>query len=603
MRTYSRLIINYSFSYFLGTSRWLCALVFIFLLGCQKEYATFIPTPTIQAVVDVGPEETGERLDQTSNEHVESLGRTKDHVPAYGARPEDNISLTRIEAEPIEIDREERPITGGSINLAIPQRASHLDVHLDASKVLSSWGPGLAYSRLMRSERDAVDGTASVRCDLCESWSMSDETTLDFKLREGVLWQNIYPVNARQLETEDIVYSLERQITISPIGSISLDSLSRLEVLGDRTLRINLKSANADIFFILSDGRNKIVAEEAVKVAGDLKRGPTIGTGPWVFQDNENAAGYRFVRNAKYFENHIPYLDNLNIHVIPSQNTRRAAFKVGRVDVHKLTHDEWGEFKGRSETFFLFKQDETSTGMEISLNTTQPPFDDIALRRAAFFAMNPQRSVSEIWDDMAYASTGMPLPWPDRHLEKELMHKVFYDLEASVNILRSINYPREIKVNAIVGDYGERYKTHAAKVASEMRLVGFDVELTIVNRKEFGDKTLLGGDYNVIIGPSAPIHPLNHYLFGVLHSDGLFNSTGLNDPILDSLIELQSTEYANYKRMEIVRDIQIRSIDLVHRFMPATEVSVWAWWDRINGFYPTFTNSEYFHWSKAWVEH
>jgi len=45
---------------------------------------------------------------------------------------------------------------------------------------------------------------------LAESWEIVDAETLIFNIRKGVHWQDIPPVNGRELTADDVVFSLKR---------------------------------------------------------------------------------------------------------------------------------------------------------------------------------------------------------------------------------------------------------------------------------------------------------------------------------------------------------------------------------------------------------
>src|SRR5215208_5278905 len=49
--------------------------------------------------------------------------------------------------------------------------------------------------------------------DLAETWEQKDDVTYVFRLRQGVKFHNVPPVNGRELTSEDVKYSIERQMT------------------------------------------------------------------------------------------------------------------------------------------------------------------------------------------------------------------------------------------------------------------------------------------------------------------------------------------------------------------------------------------------------
>ena len=74
---------------------------------------------------------------------------------------------------------------GGTLNLSTKEAIPHQDVHLDVSPALAIWGPGIAYSRLLRlkSGPDIQLPSMELDCDLCQSWTMETPTSFVFHLR------------------------------------------------------------------------------------------------------------------------------------------------------------------------------------------------------------------------------------------------------------------------------------------------------------------------------------------------------------------------------------------------------------------------------------
>ena len=185
------------------------------------------------------------------------------------------------------------------MTLAAPLTLNHWDVHLSPSHVLASWGPGIVYSRLLRFQAgpDVEAPTQATECDLCESWEQVDPTTYLFRLREGVLWHDVEPVNGREVVAQDVLYSLRRQLTPSYPNAGILEAIHSMEAEDRYTLRVTLRSADADFLASLASGFTKVVAPEAVELNGDLREGPVIGSGPWQWLGTRDETGYYFGAN------------------------------------------------------------------------------------------------------------------------------------------------------------------------------------------------------------------------------------------------------------------------------------------------------------------
>ena len=492
---------------------------------------------------------------------------------------------------------------GGELNLASRENIVHQDVHQEVSPALATWGPGIAYSRLLRfkSGPDVELPSLVVECDLCESWTMEDATTFVFKLRQDVRWQNIAPVYGRPLTADDIVFSYNRQRQSGWPNAPLLEIIRTLEAPEPDTVRISLATADADFLASLADGHSKIVAREAVEVTGDLKEGPTIGTGPWILTGTRPNVAHTFERNPDYFEEGLPFVERLNIHIITDPDTREAAFMLGAIDVDQIGPQEWEAFRRQQPDAPFLTTRDAGTGLEVALKTSAPPFDSLTVRRAAFLAMDPWRAIEDAWLGSAFVSLGFTPVRADWLLERRELGELFGRPDSARALLREAGAGAPLSVSIKVGDFGDAYLAHAERIAQEMEAVGFEPTLEIVNRRVFGEEVWLGGDYQMFVGPIAPISTPNRYLLSVLHSQGRWNTSDFRDAELDELIEAQAQEYDAQARRELMRRIQRLVLENAYRFMPATQVSIWTWWPRVQSLHPNFAGFEYLHWARVWV--
>ena len=438
----------------------------------------------------------------------------------------------------------------------------------------------------------------AVECELCDSWTIEGDRTFVFKLRRGVLWQDLPPVSGRELTADDIVFSYERQRSDGRPNASLLEGIETLEALDPYTLRITLSAPDADFLLSLADGHSKIVAREAVELNGDLRDGPTIGSGPWALTGTQRGSFHTFERNAGYFERGLPYLDGLVVNVIKDAQTRNAAFDVNLIDVVQINFLGWEVLrKSRPDAPFLLTKD-AATGLEVALKTTAAPFDDVRVRRAAFQAMDPWLAIRDVWHDQAFVSLGLPVADSGWLPPKAELREFFGKPQLARDLLNGEARPMTIKV----GDFGDEYLAHGQLIADELRGVGFKPTVEVVNRRVFGEEVWLGGDYQMYVGPLAPVTTPNGYMLPILHSQGRWNSTGLQDPQLDELIEAQARLYDPQMRREIALQIQRRALSNATRFMPATQLSRWTWSPRVQDFHPNFAGFEYWHWSRVWVD-
>ncbi|MBI4203234.1 MAG: ABC transporter substrate-binding protein [Chloroflexi bacterium] len=486
--------------------------------------------------------------------------------------------------------------------LAVAALPEHLDVHQTASEALLSLGPGIVYSRLLRlkSGSDVPTHSLALECDLCQSWEMTSPTTYLFHLRPGVLWHDAPPVVGRQVTAQDVAYSLERLRTPGWPGAALLQTVASVEAVDALTVEVALRYADADILLALAHGQSKIVAWEAVALRGDLKAGPTIGTGPWVL-DTMDGGGSAYRANPNYYESGFPSLERLQIMGIPDASTRMALVLIGRVDVTALDDASWYELQslgGARVLSGVFPQ--PGTGLLLGLKADRPPFDRLEVRQALFQALDPwQAMATRGWENRGEVAVGLPLASPDWGLSRQELRAYFGDSAKAQSLVAQAGVQTPVAFTFSLGDFGDKYLALGEAYVDMMTAAGFQPELATLNPREYAQRVWDRGDFQAFLGPMPPVYSPNGFLVGMAHSAGQYAITGYVNPDLDSLILRQFG--ADEERGSLVRQVQGMILEEAFLFMPMSGVSLWVWHERVKDFAPNFAASEYFHWARVRV--
>ena len=496
------------------------------------------------------------------------------------------------------------PQPGGTLVIAARARVPSYDVHQEFSAALATGGPGLVYSRLLRLKGGAAVEMPSlqVECELCETWEALDGgKTYLFHLRPEARWQDAFPLNGRPVTAQDVVFSLQRQRTPGWPNAGLLRAIQSVEAEGDSTVRVTLVAPEADFPLALADGHSKIVAPEVVALNGDLTQGPNIGSGPWLWKDDRNGF-YTLQRNPDYFEDGLPFLDRLEVQVIPDEDTRITAFRTDLLDVEELSAAEWADFSPRHPEVQSLLYRASGAGMELAINTQVPPFNQLPVRQAFFRALDPWGDIDAAWAGQAYVSLGMPVGEAGWLLSRQELESYFNDPAEAQLLLQQAAVNLPISFTFMVGEFGDAYLQHAQRIAQALEAVGFQPTIQPVDLGTFAVDVWFGGDYTVFLGALAPVNTPNSYLLSILHSQGAWNTHGFGDSQLDVLIEQQSVQLDPLIRQAQAQGIQELAFGQAFRFMPATQVQRWAWWPRVQGFAPNFAAFESFHWARVWLE-
>jgi len=77
---------------------------------------------------------------------------------------------------------------------------------------------------------------------------------------------------------------------------------------------------------------------------------------------------------------------------------------------------------------------------------------------------------------------------------------------------------------------------------------------------------------------------------------------GHQDLELDAMIQRQASEFEPVRRGEMLKEIQRRVLEQAYLFSPVTGASRWVFDPQVQGFHPNTALSEYFYWSRVWLD-
>ena len=488
-------------------------------------------------------------------------------------------------------------VRGGILRFAVPEGPPHTDPHLTVSIGLLSWGAGQAYSRLFKF--DAVDGDVTITCDLCESWTQPGPLSFSVQLRKDVNWQNLPPLNGRTLTAQDVVYSLKRQANSSFPNAPLLSNFAEFTAVDEHEVLIRLKSPDAETLEKLADSHSRIVSPEAVDVNGDLRLGPTVGTGPWIASESP-ASNTQMIVNPDYYDE-VPYLDGLDIQVIASLSTRVAGMRSKIIDLSQASFDDVVNSSEHFEDIEWTEISNPSAGVEIAMNTERSPMDKRAVREAMMLTWDPVSWNEKLWSGQSEVSTGIPLLNPEWRLPDDEFRSRFNDSTTANSLLSSAELKPIDSVVIKVGEYGQQYIDEATAMAEGLASVGIRAEIERVSTRKFGDEVWASGEFDIAVGAPPPIASTTGYLFAVLHSDGPWNTTGYVDAEIDRIIEVQAREYDPTKRRELLIELQRRTLAGSHRFIASTRTTNWMWWDYVHDFEPVMPRGNTDFLTRVWM--
>lgn len=244
-----------------------------------------------------------------------------------------------------------------------------------------------------------MDTGFNVKPQMAEGFDISDDgKTWTIKLRPGLRFHDGEAVLAR-----DCVASLRRWGQRDSLGQTLLQQTDELSAIDDRRLQFRLKSP----FGLVAHALGKIggpapfiMPERIAKADVSTPIREVVGSGPYRFVADEWVPGSRavYARFGGYVPRDEPadgtaggkmvYLDRFEWRIIPDGATATAAIQRGEVDWYQSPDLTLLPLLKQDRGVDLTPFDDLGYVTVIRFNHLQPPFDNLAMRRAVQAAVS-----------------------------------------------------------------------------------------------------------------------------------------------------------------------------------------------------------------------
>jgi peptide/nickel transport system substrate-binding protein len=498
-------------------------------------------------------------------------------------------------------------IKRGGVYHSILDDPPHFDIHQTTTSILHS-GHAIPLSKLVeyKTGKDVPQPSLIPVGDVADSWTQPDDLTYIFKLRPGIKFHNLAPVNGRELVAQDVAFSFERQIA-QKVNADLLSSVSKIEATDKSMLRITLKAPDADFLVSLASGPCRIVAHEQVEARGDLKEWPIIGTGPWISAEARKGSAYSYKRNPDYFIKGVPYVDEIQYLVIPDAAARQAALRSKNIENYRISSDQTAvDTLVKAEPSFKVVRIPNLSSAEIGIKADRGAGQDIRVRQAISKVINRQQIIDTVYGGAGWFSPGIALPSADWGIpENDLKQMYKPDTEGARKLMLDAGMSGGLEIKARVTDTsGGLYATVAELVRAQLEPIGVRVTLEVMPHANWAD-VVTRGDFDMFIGTNGSLvsTTANSDLFARHHSKGSRNVTGLKDPELDAKIEKQATLVKDPEgRKKLLLEIQRTIIDKAYLLMIGATVSDFVSWPYVKDFYPGIAGNVVDFQSYLWLD-
>ena len=478
---------------------------------------------------------------------------------------------------------------GGTLTLAIPSDAVSMDPH-GSNDVPSEQIRDTIYEPLL-----TQDENFEIVPVLAEEYEQVDDTTWQFKLREGVTFHDGSEFNADVVKAN--IERVKDPAKASP-RSFLLEMVSEVNVIDDYTVELVTEYPFAPLANNLTHGAGKMISKDLIDAdyqqaldeagsdlsleeyydlraeggeeheaaaneissfVGQLVESEPVGTNYFKFDSRSPGEQTAVVRNDDYWGD-TALLDGVTFKVVSEPGSRIAELESGSSDAILATLSSNIERVENNEDVTLLRNDSVSIDY-IGFNTEKEPFDDPRVRQAITHAFDSQAVLDGVYNGSGTPAEAPLAPGVLGYSED--LEGLEYDMDRAKELLDEAGV-EDLTINLMVNDDNPERVDVALWLQESLSNLGITVNVEQVEWGAYLAATGAGEHDMFILGWSNSTGDPDNGITPLFHSDNIGdtgNRSFYNNPELDSILDeaRQSTEES--EREELYMEAQQILVD------------------------------------------
>jgi ABC-type transport system substrate-binding protein len=495
------------------------------------------------------------------------------------------------------------PKAGGTLAVATTWEASTIDPTKSAAGGTITI-PNTVYNRLIGFKKgvDASPFKYELVPELAQSWEVApDGMSVSFKIKPGIKWQNLAPLNGRAFVAADAKAAFERY-SKDGVHKAYFSNVKSIDAPDDATLKITLNKPQPD-FVIPLAGRYLTIHPKELVDTGEIEK-KAVGTGPMILKDM-SATKVTFTKNPDYFDGKV-LLDGMEYRTMIDGAAQLAAFRAGQV--------EFGYVVGSNATDLeqLLKTNpdiqatvgaQTYSTFAISFNLDNPKYQDVRLRRAVSLAMDRKEIEQVVM--AGYAVTMPTIAWNflfDKAptADSGNLGKWWRTDRTEAKALLSAAGLENVELEMIFNNYSDTSNSRPNEVlVNQMRQAGIKFSAKRVDYTEFNSQWVGARFPDLADGWLTVGFDADNFFYAHVRSDSPGNRWRIKDAEIDGWADQQRSELNPQRRKEIQRKIWDKVLDQAYRVEKPTAMAFTTYQPWLRGYRSVGalgTDSYYYDW-------
>ncbi len=446
--------------------------------------------------------------------------------------PSEDNSSTEVSTS-MEDNTSTEPTYGGSVVVGIQQDIDSLDPHkataAGTKEILFNIFEGLV----------KPDENGNLMNAVASDYTLSEDGLVyTFTLRDGVKFHN-----GNEVTAEDVKYSLERVSGLlnGEVLMSTMKTITDVTILDDTTVQVTVDSPNPELIY-------SFTAAIIPAGSGESEDGTPIGTGPFSFVSYAPQEGIVLAKHAEYWQEGLPYLDEVTFKIIASVDTAMLDIKGGSVDiVPYLTDSQAVELASE----FNVVSAASNVVQALFLNCSEGPLSDYRVRQAICYAIDKDMVNQFVTGGNGTLISSAMLPTlKDYYVDLNDMYGNSADIVKAKALLTEAGYPEGIDLEITVPSSYDVHVQATEVVAEQLKAAGINVTINAVEWGVWLEETYNGRQYEATIcgitSDMTPGYLLNRFVSTSSKNFINFNSKEYDDTYAQALTCMTLEERAVY---------------------------------------------------------
>lgn len=335
------------------------------------------------------------------------------------------------------------------------------------------------------------DSQGNLNAALAEEYAISEDGKVyTFTLRDGVTFHDGSAVTA-----EDVIYSIERCADTSagePLVS-AFSNIAGVEKTDERTIVITLNEPDTE--FLAS------MTTAIMPASNTDPDNIVIGTGPYRFVSRTPQESIVLEAYDGYW-GEPAHIRNVTLKICANPDAITMELLGGSIDMYcRISDSQVKELEGSQ---FEILEGTMNLVQAMYLNNAVEPFDDVRVRQALCYAIDPQEIMDYVSDGKGTELGSSVFPTFGKYYEEDLNHTYDQDLEKARELLAEAGYPDGFSFTITVPSNYAPHVSTAQVLVEQLKAIGVDAKIDLVEWDTWLSDVYVGRNFEAtVVGVDA----------------------------------------------------------------------------------------------------